>query len=109
MAIHMKVNDADFSIHAELLRKEVAEAYLLKTVQWIKEKNITSETRINSTADIFFKKAEEEFKQRLQKDFPHPAYGPNIGLACLGSIGFFDKYRKRTKMSFNNTNLALQV
>lgn len=90
-----------FSNDAVALRKQVAEIYQNKTIEWIKEKKLTSEFRVESTTNIFIKKAEEDYARRLKEAFPHPAYEPLIDLACLGSMNFFDTLREKIKMAIN--------
>jgi hypothetical protein len=99
MSTHIKVDSMAFSGHAGMLQNELTEACLKKAVKWVQEQKITSEVRINSIANVFLQKAEEEYERRLREDFPDPAYEPYIGSACLGSMRFFDKFREKIKTS----------
>lgn len=108
MSTPIKVDGMAFSHHAELLRKELAQSYIQKAIEWIQQKNITKPERINGLALVFFKKAEEEFELRLYQDFPHPYYEPLISMYCIGSRKFFDSLENQIKESLNNF-LALKV
>ena len=103
MSTHIKIDSMAFSGHAELLRKELAQIFTLKAVEWVHKKNITNPERINTLAIYFLKKAEEEFERKLRQDFPNPDYEPYIGLACLGSIKFFDNLRETIKTSIHSS------
>ncbi len=103
MSTHIKIDGMAFSGHAELLRKELAQTFTQKAVEWVHKKNITNPERINTLAIYFLKKAEEEFEHTLRQDFPNPDYEPYIGLACLGSIKFFDNLRETIKISIHSS------
>lgn len=108
MATTVRVDGMAFSASAEQLRKELAQNYVQKVVDWVAAKKITSEVRINSTIRVFLTKAEEEFERKLHQEFPHPSYEPLISMYCMGSGKFFLKLQEIAKSSID-TSLALKV